>query len=202
MAIVVLTGESGGEMGTQAVAAGAQDYLVKGNTLDESLTRSIRYAVVRKHSEDALIRSQQALAEAQRVARLGSWELDLSTNAMTWSVELRRLYGYPADASPTFDDLLQRLHPDDHDVLAGLYRSAVGARSSFNLDHRIVLPDTSVRWIRSQGRAEHSGTGPVSWMHGTAQDITDQKSAEGALEHQALHDPLTDLPIARSSSTA
>ena len=76
MAVVVLTGQADTDMGMLAVAAGAQDYLVKGNTVDETLSRAIRYAVVRKHGEDALVRSQQTLAEAQSIAHLGSWELE------------------------------------------------------------------------------------------------------------------------------
>jgi diguanylate cyclase (GGDEF)-like protein len=194
VAVVVLTGEADGAIGTQAVAAGAQDYLVKGNTRDETLTRSIRYAIVRKHAEDALVRSQQTLAEAQRIARLGSWELEFDTNTMVWSDELCRLYDYPIESTPDIEDLLSRFHPDDNDAMQGLVRAAVAARKSFDIDHRIVLPDGSTRWIRSQGRIESSGTRATARMCGTAQDITDQKSADDALAHLALHDPLTGLP--------
>ncbi|PRC48448.1 hypothetical protein C6A85_79795, partial [Mycobacterium sp. ITM-2017-0098] len=94
MPVVVLTGHADSELGMEAVAAGAQDYLVKGNAVDETLTRAIRYAVVRKHAEDALVRSQATLAEAQRIAHLGSWELNLTNNEMVWSEELCRLHGF------------------------------------------------------------------------------------------------------------
>jgi diguanylate cyclase (GGDEF)-like protein/PAS domain S-box-containing protein len=194
MAVVVLTGGVEIELGTQAVTAGAQDFLVKGNTVDETLTRSIRYAVVRKRGEDALYRSQQSLAEAQHIARIGSWELDLATDTMAWSEELCRLYGYPSTPAPGFEQFFHRLHPDDAGSVRGVLHSALSARKPFDLEHRIVIPDHGIRWLRSQGRVELLDTGAPLWMRGTAQDITEQKLAEDALTHQVLHDDLTGLP--------
>jgi diguanylate cyclase (GGDEF)-like protein/PAS domain S-box-containing protein len=194
MAVVVLTGGVDIELGTEAVTAGAQDYLVKGNTVDETLTRSIRYAVVRKRGEDALYRSQQSLAEAQHIARLGSWELDLATDDMAWSEELCRLYGYPSAPAPGFEQFFDRLHPEDATSVNAVLRSALSARKPFDLEHRVVIPDHGIRWVRSQGRVELLDTGAPLWMRGTAQDITEQKLAENALTHQVLHDDLTGLP--------
>ena len=193
-AVVVLTGQSDGDLGMRAVAAGAQDCLVKGNAVDKTLGRAIRYAVVRKHTEDALLRSQQALAEAQRLAHLGSWELDLETDTMVWSDELCRLYGYAPHPAPDLNDLVARFHPDDSEYVQGLLGAAIAARSTFDLDHRIVLPDGTTRWLRSHGLVDHDGAGVAFHMRGTAQDITEQRAAEEALAHQALHDPLTGLP--------
>ncbi len=191
---VVLTGAADGDLGAKALAEGAQDYLVKGNTIDETLTRSIRYAVVRKDGEDALVRSQQSLAEAQHIARLGSWELDPATTTMVWSDELCRLYGYPTSPAPGFEEFFARLHPEDAASVEVMLRAALVACESFDLDHRVVTPDQGTRWVRSQGRVESLGTGVAVWMRGTAQDITEQKLAEDALSHQVLHDDLTGLP--------
>jgi diguanylate cyclase (GGDEF)-like protein/PAS domain S-box-containing protein len=194
MAVVVLTGGADAELGLEAVAAGAQDYLVKGVGGGDALSRAIRYAVVRKHGEEARLRSEQTLAEAQRIAQLGSWELDLGTGAVQWSEELCRLYGFSPTAEPDLARMMTCFHREDSESLQDLLVAAVAARSAFDVDHRIVLADGRVRWLRSQGRAELDPDGNAIRMLGTAQNITKQKRAEEALAHQALHDPLTGLP--------
>jgi diguanylate cyclase (GGDEF)-like protein/PAS domain S-box-containing protein len=184
-AIVVLTGEDDADTGMAAVQAGAQDYLVKGRANAETLGRAVRYALARK-------RGEQALAEAQRIAHLGSWELDLGSNAMVWSAELYRLFGFDADQRPDAGALLSRVHPDDRTVVELAMRASMSDLTPFALDHRVLLPDGTVRWIRAQ--AQRSGTRSPALVRGTAQDITAQRLAEEALAHQNLHDPLTGLP--------
>jgi diguanylate cyclase (GGDEF)-like protein len=194
MAVVVLTGHADADLGLRAVEAGAQDYLVKGNGQDETLSRAIRYALVRQQAEEALVRSQQTLADAQRIAQLGSWELDVATGRVTWSDELRRLYGFVAGTEPDMDQMAARFHPSDRASLQALLAAAMSARSAFDVDHRIILVEGTMRWLRSQGRFELDAHGEALRVHGTAQDITRQKLAEEALAHQALHDGLTGLP--------
>ena len=192
--VVVLTGHGDTQTGILAVGAGAQDYLVKGKTVPETIERAIRYAVVRKKAEEALLRGEQTLAEAQRIAQLGSWEIDLVRGTMVWSEELSRLYGYPRGTTVDIQDLFARVHPDDGITLCSVIREAVRNSSSFDVEYRVVLPEGTTRWLRSQGRLEIDDNCFAVRMLGTAQDITEQKRAEEALAHQALHDPLTGLP--------
>ena len=150
--------------------------------------------MVRKNAEDALVRSQQALAEAQRIAHLGSWELDLATDSMAWSDELCRLYGYAPRLPPTFDDFFGRFHPDDAESSRTSSASAVSARSSFDVDHRIVLPDGTDRWMRSQGRVERLGAGALCACAARPRTSPSRSRPRTPSAHQALHDPLTGLP--------
>jgi len=186
-AIVVLTGDEDSDTGMAAMQAGAQDYLVKGRSSAETVGRAVRYALVRK-------RAEHTLAEAQRTAHLGSWELDIATNVMVWSKELYRLYGFDAELMPDVAALLSRVHPDDRELVEAAMDASIGDHTPFTLDHRVLLPDGRIRWMRGQGFIERSGARKPVIVRGTAQDITDQRMAEEALVHQALHDHLTGLP--------
>ena len=145
-------------------------------------------------SNAELVRSNDELAEAQRIASVGSWTVDLVSNVTTCSRELCRLFGFPSDAEPDYRALLERTHPDDRESTVRLIELTMRGGSPFVVEHRLLLPDGSLRWIRARGRVEVDAAGTPVCMLGTAQDITEQRVAEAALVHQALHDPLTGLP--------
>jgi diguanylate cyclase (GGDEF)-like protein/PAS domain S-box-containing protein len=125
---------------------------------------------------------QEKLAEAQEVARLGSWEWKITTGHVTWSDELYRLFGLaPGAMAPSNEAFYSRLHPDDRDTLAADLRRAADGESSFASDFRILLPDGATRWLHGRGEITEWGSGVPATMSGTAQDITDRKRAEAEL---------------------
>ncbi len=187
VALIVLTGHADDELAVTGIVAGAIDYLPK-NALDgRLLVRCIQHAVLRT-------RYEHSLAEAQSNARLGSWELDLTTDAMTWSRELYRLFGFRLDEQPTWHALVERTHPDDREACAKALQDAMDAFTRFKVEHRIVLRHGMVRWVRSRGRIERDADSRPVRLMGSVLDISEQKAAEDALLHQAFHDPLTGLP--------
>ncbi len=128
---------------------------------------------------------QERLAEAQAVARLGSWELDLVSGRLVWSDELYRLFGVDAgEVNPSPRTLLSRVHPDDQDALAGL-RQAVESGADHALDFRILLPDGTVRWLHGRGAVTARVGGAPAVVSGTVQDITERKRAEAEI-HETL----------------
>jgi diguanylate cyclase (GGDEF)-like protein/PAS domain S-box-containing protein len=152
----------------------------------------------RKHAEEALRRSEASLAEAQRIARLGSWEWDLKTGEVWWSDETYRIYGFePDEFSPDFDNVAELFHPGDRHLLRAILESASYSDEPIDFEHRILRADGEMRWIHRRGevvRGERRGTLRVI---GTIHDITRHKALEERLQYQALHDPLTDLPNRR-----
>src|SRR5205823_127904 len=101
----------------------------------------------------ALDADRERLAEAQRIAGIGSWDLELGTEAVLWSDELYRIFGVdPATFEPTFDAFLALVHPDDRPMVTSGLERALARREPFLFDYRVPLPDGRVHWVRARGR--------------------------------------------------
>ncbi len=132
---------------------------------------------------DELTRDREALALAQRVARLGSWEWDIASNIVRWSDELYQLYGIEQEGfEATFDGYLSRVHPDDRALVEAAATTAYATLQPFDFEHRIVLPDGDIRWLHGLGQVVADEAGAAARMHGTALDITARKRAEAKFE--------------------
>jgi len=152
----------------------------------------------RKHAEEALRRSEASLAEAQRIARLGSWEWDLETGEVWWSDETYRIYGFePNKLSPTLDTVAEMFHSEDRHLLREILDDASNKDANFDFEHRIVRADGEMLWVHRRGEVVRGESGETLHIVGTIHDITRQKALEERLHYQAFHDPLTDLPNRR-----
>lgn len=120
-----------------------------------------------------------ALNEAQRIARVGSWEIDVATQAMMWSEELYRIYEAPPQAPVDRPDLtIQRIHPDDHERYQRDVVAAITAQQPFDVDLRILTQNDNIRYIQTKGQPIFNPQGEVIKLAGTVADITDRKHAE------------------------
>lgn len=96
-------------------------------------------------------RRRAALAEAQEVALLGSWERDPQTGETRWSVGLFRLLGLsPATTTPSRDVFLAHVHPDDREAFAACSEAAVGKGGSYDVEIRVVREDGTIRWLHAR----------------------------------------------------
>jgi len=122
------------------------------------------------------------LAEAQAVARLGSFEWVLAGDQVTWSPELYRILGLDPGSSPaTLDALLELVHPDDRDEVAATLRRAATEGTSFRLQARVLRPTGESRVLSSWGDVTRDELGRPSRMLGVCQDVTDWRRREEAL---------------------
>jgi diguanylate cyclase (GGDEF)-like protein/PAS domain S-box-containing protein len=148
----------------------------------------------RKRAEEALRRSEASLAEAQRIAQVGSWGWDFTTGEVWWSDETFRIYGFaPQEFVPSFEKVMEGVHPDDTELFRHNIDGALHRGERYDFEHRIVRPEGEVRVVHRQGEVVR-GEGEPLMMVGTVHDITERKALEEQLEYQAFHDALTGLP--------
>ncbi|HJV54032.1 MAG TPA: CHASE domain-containing protein [Noviherbaspirillum sp.] len=147
-----------------------------------SLTSARRRAVeLAKEMTKDLRASEASLAEAQHMAHLGSWLLDITTQTMTWSAETFHIFGLERFSElPNYSDYLRRIHEEDRArVQAGLAKS-LRSGEEFNTEHRIVRRDGTTRWVQTICRP--SNNDGLILLRGTIMDITERKQTMEALK--------------------
>ena len=133
----------------------------------------------RKRVEQELVRSEARLAEAQRIAKIGTWERDFVTGAVWWSDEVYRLLGYePGAITPSFDSFLESVHPDDRGVLRGRVEAARRGNTNYEMDHRVIWPDGSERVLHDRAVVICDDAGVRLRFLGTLQDVTQRVQLE------------------------
>jgi PAS domain S-box-containing protein len=136
----------------------------------------------RKAAEDALTKSERQLAEAQRLAQLGSWEWDGTTGTVICSAEMLRILGLPASPSSfAYDDMLAMVHAEDRERVDFAVREAIDEAQPLSTAFRVVRPDGEVRALHARGKPLRGPDGEVRGLFGTHQDVTERKAAEDAL---------------------
>lgn len=139
----------------------------------------IREITERKKAEDMLRKSQKNLAEAQKIAHLGSWEWDIVTNYLECSDEVYRIFEItPEQFGATYEAFLNSVHPDDRVKVQKAVDEALYKKKPYSINHRIILPDKSEHIVHEQAHVFYDKTGEPICMVGTVQDITEQKQAE------------------------
>ena len=138
----------------------------------------------RKKSEQALAEIKANLDAAQRIAQLGSWELDLAHNSLFWSEELYRIHGLDPDAGKiSIDRFLESVHPEDRAQIHASQEAALKRGESFYAnDYRINRPDGFERIVHGQAEVSYDPAGKPIKITGTAQDVTELRRAQEALE--------------------
>jgi PAS domain S-box-containing protein len=133
----------------------------------------------RKRDEERLRHQQRMLDEAQRVARMGSWEWRIGDERVEWTPELFRIYGLsPTEEGPTFEQFMAHVHPDDRARVLAVIQRALAERTPVEFEERIVLADGRVRVLASRGEVVVDADGRPERMVGACRDVTEHKRAE------------------------
>lgn len=143
----------------------------------------------RRGIEEEVGQSRARLAEAERVARMGSWEWDIPSGRLTCSEGLFAIYGSPPQVYEGYEPSDTRnIHPDDRDRVEHVMREAVESGAPVDYEYRIIRPDGRVRRIHSRAELTADSDGNPLRLTGTVQDVTEVRAAA-----EALHQTASDL---------
>lgn len=137
----------------------------------------------RKLMEEALRENEADLAEAQRVAKLGSWKFNVADDSVTWSEEVYRIFDVDKGAfGGVYKSFLSKVHPEDRARVLQTNRAARESGGPFEIDYRIVTRAGAVKNVREVGYVKKDANGNVLRLFGTVQDITDYRRAQEELQ--------------------
>ncbi|WP_158272092.1 PAS domain-containing hybrid sensor histidine kinase/response regulator [Marinicauda salina] len=122
------------------------------------------------------------LVEAQRIAKIGSWELDFASEELRWSDEVFRIFEVdPAFVAPSYDRFLALIHPDDRADVDAAFRRSLETRKPYRISHRLVMSDGRIKWVEEQCETTFDAEGAPVISRGTVQDVTEARLAQEAL---------------------
>ncbi len=142
-----------------------------------------------KQTKNELLKSKNLLSEVQKIAQIGFFEYDAATGFIVWSDEVFRIFGLDSGISSiTYDIMMSRfIHPDDAAMLNQVFTAAMANGSLYELEHRIIRPDGSVRWLYNRAHPYFDEQGELLRYIGTTLDITDSKQREAETYEELQH---------------
>jgi len=148
----------------------------------------IRDITERKKVEQALLVQKESLNAAQYIAHVGSWELDLVANKLTWSDEIFRIFEIdPAQFGASYEAFLERIHPDDRDMVNAAFSEAVAQHIHYEIIHRLLMADGRIKHVQERGYSLYDEQGVALRSMGTVQDVSERIQIESALKLSEAH---------------
>ena len=133
-------------------------------------------------SKNEILAAVDGLNEAQKIAHMGNWTLELESGQLAWSAEVFRIFEIDAQQfAATYAAFLDAIHPDDRDRVNQAYNQSIATRLPYDLEHRLRMPDGRIKWVHEHGSTAFDAVGQPLRSIGTVQDITSRKLAEIAL---------------------
>ena len=180
--LIFVSGTLGEEVAIEALKIGATDYVFKTrlSRIVPSVQRALGEAEERIdliRAEEALRRSEAYLAEAQKLSHTGSFGWDVSSGKIYWSQETFRIFEYDPSTEPTLELVFHRTHPEDRVLVRQAIDRVSQERERFDFEHRLLMPNGSVKYLRVVGRPSKGESGSFEFM-GAVMDISDLKRTQ------------------------
>ncbi|HMI80097.1 MAG TPA: PAS domain S-box protein, partial [Ferruginibacter sp.] len=184
---ILVSGTIGEENSIELIKDGVTDFVLKDKmfTLNTKLVRALKDAENRKQknkTDKELSENVTHLAEAQRLAKMGSWDYNIETDKLTWSKELYNVFGSDKkDLIKTYGSFVNLVDEEDRLLVQQTSRHTQLTGEPFTLEYHITTCLGEKRIIREQGHGKKDETGKITRLFGTAQDITESRRSETAV---------------------
>jgi PAS domain S-box-containing protein len=195
--VLMITALEDPESVNQAFEAGAIDYITKPinwAVLRQRVRRILQAsrAVEKLQQQTERVRlSEERLRLALEAAHMGTWDWDILSGKVTYSLTAQAIYGLaPGSFDGTYESFLKSLHPEDRELVTQAIRSTLEEGADYNIEFRVIWPDSSVHWVVSKGQVYYDNTGKPVRMTGINIDMTERKRAEEELQRQNLRSQL------------
>ncbi len=149
----------------------------------ERIAASIGIAISREKALRDLELSEQRYSLAQKAANIGSWDWDIKTGELTWSEKIEPTFGFKKGKfKGTYEAFLKCIHKDDRNFVKKSVEDCLDNKKIYAIEHRIVWPDSTIRWVLERGDVIRDKNDKPIRMLGVVQDITNKKEMETELE--------------------
>lgn len=133
-------------------------------------------------AEQALRNSEKDLREAQQIARLGRWELDLANNHLKWTPTIFEIFEVDPDKfKASYESFISAVHPEDRLMVDQSYKQSLIDMQPYNVEHRLLMKDGRIKWVNEICRTDFDARGQAVRSYGIVQDISDRKAVSEAL---------------------
>ncbi len=174
-----------GEAGARVTVRGRDELTELGTGFNRLLDQQQAAEAELRNYEQALEARARALAESQRIARVGSLRFHVASGRLEWSQETCRIFGIAPDAfTGTLEEFLSRIHPDDVDAFSAQRERTLADGKPLDAEYRIIRPDGETRFLHHRSEREVDDEGNALFLVGTIQDVTEQRAASERIRHQ------------------
>lgn len=158
-------------------AHGSVHYNEKGEAI--RMMGTVNDITQQKKAQEVVRRSEATLKEAQRMAHIGNWELDIVENVLVWSDEIYRIFEVDQEKfEASYEAFLDAIHPEDREMVNEAYTKSLKNKQPYEVDHRLLMKDGTVKYVHERCETFYDKDGKAIRSVGTVHDITERKMAE------------------------
>lgn len=161
---------------------GSVNKTISGKDIVTKQERMINGSEETAHFQEEILKSREMLNEAQHLASIGSWTLDLVNNDLQWSDEIFNIFEIDKNEfQPSYEFFLSLVHPDDMELVHNVYQKSLRERTSYSIIHRLIMRDGTLKYVKERGKTTYNDEGRAVFSQGTVQDVTKETNLQQSI---------------------